>query len=656
MISASLWHMHSMNIWQKLWMSDSARAASLALVLLIFLGLVQPSKPEVGMAKGNRLLVADFINETADPDLGPELREILDLTLDHSKHFTLYSQAKIQESLRRLARDPNLPVTSDIALQICVREGIPAFLQPRVSRLGNEFVMSAQLVAVKDGTVREASVDMVQAKDKGGLLAAIDELGKRVRSTLGENRESLAVTSSPLPPYATASTEALQLFAKALAVYRMKDYEGQVSLLEQAVRLDPHFAVAQMRLASQYAHLGQTKKSLEHISLAKDDVENLPPKEKYGILGTYFFMKQRFPEAMQQWQSLAAIYPDDWKVHFELADTALLTGNIAKAVYEFQTAVRLDDSQADSHLGLCMAQLLNRYTDAARKAWDRASALEPENPKVVYTSGLIDLVENNLGSAVRAFQRVASSSPALIRSFGTLLLGQAQIYGGRFHSALETLSAGIEEDLRRGDMQSATDKWLALAQIHLLLGDQAAALSVCRQVPSVKGDAIRMGCLGTIYARLGHAAEAQELLKQIEQIPSTPLAQSQAEMLRGEVELAAGRTDDAVRSLSKAKELDAAGRPLEPLARALASAGRWGEAAREYEAIINQKAAMLFPSNRTWFMGTWVRALHDAGLCMQKLGRRSETQQYLRSYLWVLDGADPSLNSLQEAKALLRNK
>lgn len=656
MISASLWYMHLISIWQKFWASDSARAAALALLLLIFLGLSQPNKPEVAMAKGNRLLVADFINETADPDLGPELREILDLTLDRSKHFVLCSQTKVQESLRRLVRDPHLPVTPDIALQICVREGIPAFLQPRVSRLRNGLVMSAQLVAVKEGTIREASVDTVQATDKAGLLAAIDELGKRVRLTLGENDESLAVTSSPLPPYATTSTEALQLFAKALALYRMKDCEGQLSLLKQAVQLDPHFAMARMRLASQYARLGQTKKSLEHISLAKDDVENLPPKEKHGILGTYFFMKQRFPEATQQWQSLAAIYPDDWKVHFELANTALLTGNIAKAVHEFQTAVHLDDSQADSHLGLCMAQLLSRNTDAARKAWDGASALEPEDPKVVYTGGLIDLVENNLGSAVRAFQRIASDPSAPIRSFGTLLLGQAQIYGGRFHSALETLSAGIEEDWRRGDMQSAMDKRLALAQIHLLLGDQAATLSACRQVPFLREDAVRMGCLGTIYARLGHVAEAQELLKQIEQIPATPLVRSQAEMLHGETDLAAGRTDDAIRSLRKAKELDAAGQPLEPLARALASAGRWSEAATEYEAIVNQKAAMLFPCNRTWFMGTWVRALHDAGLCMQKLGRRSETQQYLRSYLWVLDGADPFLNSLQEAKALLRNK
>ena len=645
-----------MSIWQKLWVSDSARSASLALVMLVFLGLAQPSKPEVSIAQGNRLLVADFINDTGDRDLGPELQEILDIALDRSKHFLLYSQARVQESLRLLGQDPNATITPGLARQICVREGIPAFLQPRISRLGKEFITSAQLVAVKDGTVRAAMVDMARSKDKGSLLSAIDELGKQVRRTLGENRESLAVTSGPLPPYATTSTEALQLFAKALALNRMKDHEGQLALLEKAVQLDPHFAMAQMRLASQYAHLGQPNRSFEHISLAKEDAENLPPKEKYRILGSYFSMNHHFPEAMQQWQRLAAIYPDDYKAHVEFANTALLMGNSAKAIYEFQAAIRLDDSRADSHMGLCMAQLLNRNTYAARKAWNRAAVLAPENPEVIYTSGLIDLVENNLGSAVRAFQKVASNSSSLIRSLGTLLLGQAQIYGGRFQLALETLRAGIEEDLRRRDMESATDKWLALAQIHLLLGDQAAALSACRQVLSMKRDIIRMGCLGAIFARLGHAAEAQDLLEQIERRPPTPLTRSQAEMLRGELALAAGRTDEAVRSLSKAKELDATGRPLESLARALALAGRWNEAAREYQALTDQKAAMLFPTNRTWFMGTWVRALYDTGLCMEKLGRRLEAQQYFRSYLWVLDGADPSLNSLQEAKALLRKK
>jgi tetratricopeptide (TPR) repeat protein len=644
------------SIWHKLRESVPVQAACLALVMLLFLALAQPNRAKVAVARGSRLLVADFVNDTGNPHLGPELKGILDLTLEQSSHLVLIPEPEVQDSLRRLGRDPSSPITPDIAGQICIRERAPAFLQPCLSRLGSSFVMSAQLVSVKDGLVREAGVDMVRANDEGDLLLALDELGRRVREMLGESRDSLAITSGLLPAYYTASTEALQLFAKALALYRKVDYEGQLAMLEQAVALDPHFAMAHMRLASYYAQLGQTEKTFKHVSLARETAGNLPPYEKYRILGTYCRMRQRFPEAMQQWLSLAAIYPESWEVHFEIAQTELTMGNAAKAVDEFQAAARLNEWQTDTFLGLCIAQLLDGKTDAARKAWERAAALEPENLQVIYTGGLIDLVENNLGSSLRAFQKVKSNPSAAIRSYGAYLLAQAQIYGGHYQLAVETLRAGIEENMRQGDLLSANDKWLALGQIHLLLDDQASALADCGMVSLPKGDAVRMACLGTIYARLGHVGEARELLKQIQLIPSTLLVRFQTEILRGEVDLAEGRAFDAVRSLAKAKELDAACTPLEPLARALARADRWDQAAKEYIEACERKATMLFPLNRPWFTGTWVRALLDAGLCMDKLGRRPEAQQYYRNYLWVLDGADPSLSTIQEAKALLRTR
>jgi tetratricopeptide (TPR) repeat protein len=141
------------------------------------------------------------------------------------------------------------------------------------------------------------------------------------------------------------------------------------------------------------------------------------------------------------------------------------------------------------------------------------------------------------------------------------------------------------------------------------------------------------------------------MLEDLQAIPPNPFIRSLVDRLRGEIQTAEGRLDEALQSFIRAKEYSAA--PSDALARALMRTAQWERAAAEFSEISRQKAAMLFPRHGVWFAGAWVQALYDAGLCSLESNNPEEAKQYFRQYLWVMEGADASFETPQKAEILL---
>jgi len=135
---------------------------------------------------------------------------------------------------------------------------------------------------------------------------------------------------------------------------------------------------------------------------------------------------------------------------------------------------------------------------------------------------------------------------------------------------------------------------------------------------------------------------------------SNPFIRAVADCLEGEIQASGGRFMEAAQSFLKAKEYTRT--PSLSLALALMNSEQWVIALEEFTEIREQKAAMLFSFHKPWFMGTWVRALYEAGQFNLKSGNRPEAKQYFRQYLWVMEGADPSLESLREAEIILTGR
>lgn len=637
------------NMWKRLYGSNHGRNIAgpvmLTLAMILLLCLTGPPKAEFVLAPGQKLLVADIIDDTGRPDLGFEIKQIFHLALEQSAHFAIYPDAKARDALKPIFPDPDARITPALAQFLCLREGVPVFLLPHISRLHDSLILSVNLHGVKNK--RTALGGAVRIDDEYEIAAAIEALGRQVREALGENPKSEPMSGSILP--FRMAPESLALFANALMLQE-KNSGGQLELLKQLVGVEPHCSAAQLQLASIYARLRKPEIAFEHILKAGESLDSLPPKQRYLAMGLSHSLRQQQEEAVKQFHSYAAMYPYDWYAHFKLGESERLAGNYTRALEELQIAIRLDNSHPEPYLSLCMARLDNQDIAGAREAWEHAFYLAPNDAEVIYSKGFLDVIENNLASAIWNFQQISKgASPD--RSLGNFLIAQAQIYGGRFEAALATLASGIEEDKRDGDVISEAEKRLSRAQIYLLLGNFTAAVGECLRVPDSGKNLITISRLGSIHARSGQLNEARTFLRQLEEMVPDPFVRFHTDLLRGEIKLANHEPDQAVRSFIRAKEYGKT--PLEPLARALIQAKQWKRAEEEYASICEHKALMLFPSNQPWFMGTWVQALFDAGRCAGELNKTSEARQYFRQYLWVLDGADPTLSSLREAKLLL---
>ncbi|MBN2318172.1 MAG: tetratricopeptide repeat protein [Acidobacteria bacterium] len=617
-------------------------------VILAVALLLLPAKPAVSeepVPAGINLLIADLTDNTGDPDLAMIVKPILHWTLQQSDRLAVYPEIKARRFLKENFQESNDGMTISRARQLCLDENIPVILVPGINRLDESLIISAKLIYIKEN--RELFVDTLRVKNLNHLAVTVENLSKRIRQSLGESWGSPAMTGDI---FSTGTTfKVMDLFSRSFSFYAYNSRRDAMECLENVLELDPDMAAAQLHLGILHLRLQRPREALQYISKAKNSSANLPEKYRCLIDGLYDFLTYRYREAAARFRSYAAAFPHDWQAHFLLGRCASVLGDYPEAIEEYRTAVALDDTRIESRIGLGLALLYNRDPLTARRILEQATVLYPEDPETRMALGLLELVENYSRYAIEAFEQ--TKQLPLYRSISTSLLAQTDIYRGKFKDALDLLAAGIKEDHKNRDVFAEASKRLVRARIYLLTGNTPDAVSECLRIPDAANDPVLMAEQGSILAEAGRPADAEKTLQHLRTMQSSPFIRALADSLLGEIHSAEGRLKEATQSFLRAKETIKA--PSASLARVLMQTEKWERAAAEFAEIREQKAAMLFPHHRPWFAGIWVRALYEAGQCSLESNNPEDAKQYFRQYLWVMESADPSLETLQKAEILL---
>ncbi|MBN2243671.1 MAG: tetratricopeptide repeat protein [Acidobacteria bacterium] len=595
-----------------------------------------------------RLLIADFADNTADPDLAPRIKPVLHWVLQQSDRLVVYPEMKAARFLKENYPASDAGMTLSRARALCLREDIPVILLPGVNRLEGSLVVSAKIVYVEEN--REQFVDTLRVSNLDQLAITVENLCKRIRQNLGESWGSPAMTGDLFTGDTTF--EILDLLSRSLSFYAYTSRPDAVRCLEEILRRDPSMAAARMHLGLLYLQLERPRDALLHISGAKDSCAGLPGKARYLVDGLHDFVRHRYQEAIVRFRSYAEAFPYDWQARSMLGLCAAAAGDYPAAIEQYRKAVSLDDTRIESRIGLGLGLLYGQDIPGARRVLTQASALAPDDPDVKIALGLLELVENNPRYAIEAFDETAKLP--LYGSRSNMLLAQTGIYRGKFTDALQLLAAGIEDDRRNGDSYSEATKRLARARIFQHTGKTSDAAAECLRIPEAGGDPVLIAERGSVLAGIGRTAQAREMLEHLLAVSASPFTEALAAALQGEIQAAEGRFREALQSLKQAREYTKI--PSPSLARLLMQTKQWEDAMAEFADIRRQKAAVLFPHRKTWFAGTWVQALYDAGRCSLESNRTEEAKQYFRQYLWVMESADPSLETPRKAEILLTGK
>jgi eukaryotic-like serine/threonine-protein kinase len=601
------------------------------------------------LSEKDRLVVADFENRTADPNLAGSVTEAFRIDLGQSPVVRILSTAEVGDALTRMQRDPATPVTSTVAREIAARGGAKAVVAGEISALGKGYVLSARILSAADGS--ELAALRETAVDDGGIVTALDKLSGRVRERIGESLRTIR-GGQPLDQVTTGSLEALRLYSEAAPLSDQGFHDRAIPMLQQAVALDSGFAMAWRKLAVALgnARAGQTE-IIAAITRAYQHRDRLPEIERQLTDAFYYYLAEVDPVREEgAYRRVLAIDPEN---SVAINNLSLLLGRLgrpAEAESLVTPALRASSNPGNLYLQLLGAQVGQQHDDDARRTLDRMAHQVPALPAYIWGRALGLAAMGDYDGSERAFldYGLASRDPSAQSLVHLGLMNLASIRGKLAEAERQArLVIGVNERRGLAGAALAGTARLALQSVRFR-GDSAGALRLLeeglRRHPLDSMSALdRPGAdLALAYAAAGERARARQMLSAYETQVPEGIRRGQWEwyQARGWIALAEGRARDAVTAFTQGRNV-----PECP------DCGAWEEGVAFERANLPDSALAAY--QRAASRGTMAKPIGDAwglapslkrlGELYEERGDRPRALEYYGRFVALWNDADPTL-------------
>ena len=205
-------------------------------------------------------------------------------------------------------------VTPAVGREICQRENIRGLIVSSITRTGEEYALSAELIDPQSGdTVRSYTE---RAYGEGHILDALDVIASDIRHDLGESLYQIHENTKPLPQVTTASLDALREYADGTALWHLGKYKDAVTLFRAAVLTDSDFAMAHAALGNAYYSFiyNDSQRGDQEYQKALSLGSRTTERERMIIQVNYVDSQGHLDEANGLYRIYLQRYPDDWTV------------------------------------------------------------------------------------------------------------------------------------------------------------------------------------------------------------------------------------------------------------------------------------------------------------------------------------------------------
>jgi tetratricopeptide (TPR) repeat protein len=294
---------------------------------------------------GERIILAEFENQTNDPLLAAAVTEAFRIGFDQTTAVRLVQSRNVSQALERMQTEPGTRLDEALAREVGVREGIRAVIAGAVFEAGPSYVISARLVSSESG--EELARVGEPASDSTQIIPATDRVSRRLRELIGESLTTIR-RNPPLPQVTTQSLEALRKYALATRAHLAGDLEEAISLLEEAVAIDTAFAMAYRRLGAAFANRGASMpRAREAYTMAYEHREHLTEREYLFVLAQYHKrVTEEFDKAAQAYEGMLELDPYDNGALVNLSDLHLSLRNYARAEEFARRTIEWDSAAA----------------------------------------------------------------------------------------------------------------------------------------------------------------------------------------------------------------------------------------------------------------------------------------------------------------------
>jgi serine/threonine protein kinase/Flp pilus assembly protein TadD len=324
------------------------------------------NRTAVQLTDKDQLILADFTNQTGDAVFDSTLKEALAIQLEQSPILQLVSDSELHSNLQYLGQSKDQRITPELAQQLGQRLGVKAYLAGTIASLGTSYVISINAVNVATGEV--FAREQETAPDKTAVLQAVSKAATAMRVRLGESMASIQKLTTPYTNVTTANLQAFHAFSLGEDEHRMgRDFPQAQSFYQQAIQLDPNFAMAYARLGVTYSTQGALGKASESLKKAYDLREHVTERERMYIESSYASFEFDLPKALESYKLFAATYPRDAAAWNNMAVVYAETGDFEQAAAGFEKTWEIANWDTVAALNAASSLMeLNRLPEADR--------------------------------------------------------------------------------------------------------------------------------------------------------------------------------------------------------------------------------------------------------------------------------------------------
>jgi tetratricopeptide (TPR) repeat protein len=638
--------------------SSRVRWAAPVGVIIVVVGLAVGgwlffSRKAHALTDKDTIVLADFTNTTGDPVFDGTLRQGLFVQLEQSPFLSMISDDRIQHTLRQMEKPANTRLTPEIARDLCERIGSKAYIAGSIGNLGNDYVIG--LNAINCATGDSVAAEQVQAAGKEKVLNALSQAAASLRHELGESLDTVRRLDTPLEQATTSSLEALQAFSLGQREFNSGEYAAAVPMFQQAIRLDPNFALAYAVIGDDYASLGETSQSIENYQKAYELRSPASEREKFWIESDYYQnVTGNLEKANRVYEVWAQTYPRDSVPPANFGFIDLNFGQYEKALEEFRKEFNRSSTNFDYEKFAESYVFLNRLQEA-RAVIEEAQKKNLGSPGLHFDLYLQAFLKNDTAGMAQQLAWSAGK-PGVEDAF---LGSEANTlgYSGRLREARELSRQAVASAERAGKKEVAATYSVLSSLREALFGnsDEAQRRVVGTSKLSTGPDVQYGAALALAYA--DDSARAHMLTEALaRRFPEYTMVQfNYLPALRGKLALNGGNAAGAIEILRAASPYEL-GRtttsvygwtslyPVYVRGDAYLAAHQGNEAAAEFQKILDHPGVVINEP---------IAALAhlQIGRAYMLQGDTAKARAAYQDFLTLWKDADPDIPILKQAKA-----
>lgn len=340
--------------------------------------------------------------------------------LSSDKENAFFAQGIQDEIITTLSKIGGLRVISrtstaryqskpDNLAQIARELRVANILEGSVQKSGDRVHINVQLIQAENDAHLWAQIYDRQLTDIFGVEGEVAKsIADSLRTTLSP-QEKTRIETKP-----TDNADAYVLYLRARQYQTrpdtfLQDFQSAAQLFEQAIALDPNFALAHARLSvvtSSIYHWFQPTDATKQKAYA-EAMESLRLQPNLGeghlALGLYFYYEEAdYDKAMHELDLAARANPNDGDVSLYVAAVKRRRGNWNEAIAAYKHAEEIDPRNQTTLYDSSQTFLGLRDWNGALRLFDRLLELAPDSINVKIQRGYIEFFQKGKTAPIKA--------------------------------------------------------------------------------------------------------------------------------------------------------------------------------------------------------------------------------------------------------------